>query len=179
MVRWFMIALGISALFLSVLQSPVEAKKRHRHHHAKVDANGNRLFALVRTASGETAEVIASARAQFQGFINAIEQDRREPETGVLERGNRISDIGCRSRGHMPGSKHHWGGACDFSQRRRNVTQSFMYRVSAIAARFGLVDGCEWSRKRGERYTGPDCGHIEVPGPNIARRNESYRMAAH
>lgn len=133
-----------------------------RHHREVADANGNATYAKVHTSTGLTATVIASAKDKFQGFINKVE-----------EAGHKITDIGCKSRGHQSDSKHHWGGACDIMQRSRNVTAAFMYHVTTIARQFGLVDGCTFKDRRG-----PDCGHIEVPGPNVARRNESYRMAA-
>lgn len=133
------------------------AQAHHRHyHHATLDANGN--YAIVRTASGLTARVIASAKNKFQGFINAVEAE-----------GYRIRDIGCLSSGHMHNSKHHWGGACDINQRSRNITSSFMYHVTAIAHRFGLTDGCEWHYR--------DCGHIEVP-TQVARHHYTHEYAA-
>jgi hypothetical protein len=71
----------------------------------------------------------------------------------------------------MPGSKHHWGGACDFDQRARSATVRVMYHVAALAHRFGLTDGCTWRN--------PDCGHIEVPtgGSFYARRRHGWREA--
>jgi hypothetical protein len=165
---------AIAAFLLAIaLATPAEAKHRHKRHHRQIDPNGNYL--TVRTALGLTSKVIASAADKFQGFIDALEIDHIEPETGELTKGNRITDIGCLSSGHMRNSKHHWGGACDFMQERRNVTASFMYHVTHIAQRFGLTDGCIWSGRG--RYGGPDCGHIEVPGPNVASRNPTYRMA--
>lgn len=146
---------------LSLPTGAIARVHHYRHHHhwsrhyaykERVDANGNPALAIVHTANGLTSKVIASARDKFQGFINAIEAA-----------GYKIKDFGCYSSGHMPGSKHHWGGACDFDQRRRNVTAQFMYHVTAIAHQFGLVDGCEWHYR--------DCGHIEVPGSNSVRLN--------
>ena len=163
-VKQLAVATALTILASCAIGAKAEARTRHHHHrhhhHHNVDANGNvaSLFATVHTATGLTARVIASARDKFQGFIEALESD-----------GHKISDIGCLSRGHMRNSKHHWGGACDIDQTDRNRTSGFMYHVTAIAHRFGLVDGCEWSDR--------DCGHIEVPGPNTAYRNPSYRMA--
>lgn len=143
----------------------------HRHHNhimygeehqrkAKpkkdVDANGNKLYAVVHIANGQTSLVIASAKEKFQGFIDEVEAA-----------GYKIADFGCKSSGHMRNSKHHWGGACDFDQDKRNVTAKFMYHVTQIAHKFGLTDGCTWN--------GPDCGHIEVPGPNSPYRNAFYK----
>lgn len=168
-----LVAIAILFLIPSVAQAKHHRHYRHHSHHYQhhqhYDANGNSAYAKVHTIRGLTATVAASAREKFQGFIDAVEA---LPELGVgyfvdavKVRGNEITDIGCLSSGHMPGSKHHTGRACDFGQLRRNVTtDKFMYHVASIAHEHGLIDGCEWGRKRGERYTGPDCGHIEVPG---------------
>lgn len=143
------------------LTAPAQAHTHHRHHYrhhpTHLDPNGNSAYALIHTATGKTARVIASARDKFQGFINALEAE-----------GAKIRDVGCLSSGHMPGSKHHWGGACDFDQRARNRTAGYMYHVTALAHRFGLTDGCEWHYR--------DCGHIEVPGTNSPRHNQ-YAVA--
>lgn len=124
--------------------------------HSGSESSNSERFAKVRTSSGQVAIVIASARDKFQGFIDAVEAA-----------GYKIKDIGCKSWGHMRNSKHHWGGACDFDQKRRSVTAKFMYHVTEIAKRFGLTDGCTWHPA--------DCGHIEVPGPNSPHRNQ-YAM---
>lgn len=167
-------------------QHPAEVRYtrvRHQYHHKKyakhnkrrgkpevADANGNKIYATIHTAIGLTSTVITSAKDKFQGFINDLERDHRDPETGTLTKGNRITDIGCKSSGHMRNSKHHWGGACDFAQVRRNVTRDkFMYHVTELAVRWGLVDGCTWGHR--------DCGHIEVPGSNTRYSNSTYRMA--
>jgi hypothetical protein len=146
-----------------------------RHELIKVDANGNRSgYAKVHIANGDTATVIASAADRFQAFIDEVEADQI-PDVGagyfvetVKIKGNRIGEIGCLSSGHMRHSKHHWGGACDFSQLSRDrTTDKFMYHVTAIAHKHGLTDGCEWDNR--------DCGHIEVPGPNRLTRTASAR----
>lgn len=126
----------------------------HRHGVSRVSRKPLDL-AVIKTANGLTAKVAASAREKFQGFIDKVES-----------LGNRISAIGCYvPRGHMPGSKHYRGLACDFAQVKRNVTKDkFMYSVADVAKDFGLTDGCTWGWTGG-RYDGPDCGHIEVPGP--------------
>jgi hypothetical protein len=153
------------------------------HHRHIADANGNSAFATLHTAAGLTAKVAASAANQFQGFIDAVEADII-PDMGVGNfvetitiKGNRISDLGCLARGgHMPHSKHYRGLACDFGQLKRNVsTDKFMYHVTEIAHEHGLTDGCEWGRRRGERFTGPDCGHIEVPGPTRTMSASRHR----
>ena len=54
-----------------------------------------------------------------------------------------------------------------------------MYHVSDIAHKFGLTDGCEWGRNRGERYTGPDCGHIEIRNDGPVRTASARRHRHH
>lgn len=130
-------------------------------------------LAVVTTALGLTTRVIASAKDQFQGFIEDVERDHIEPETGEYSKGNRITDIGCyEPKGHMPGSKHHWGAACDFMQTARDKTAAFMRHVTRVAEKWGLTDGCTWSGRG--RYGGPDCGHIEVKGSNSRYANKYY-----
>lgn len=144
--------------------------KRSRKRERGIDPDS---LATVTTAVGLTTRVIASAKEQFQGFIRDVEKDWREPETGELTKGNRITDIGCyEPRGHMRQSKHHWGGACDFMQTARDKTAAFMRHVTAIADKWGLTDGCTWSGRG--RYGGPDCGHIEVKGSNNRYANRYY-----
>jgi hypothetical protein len=161
--------------------------RTHRHERARADANGNAAYATVHTASGLTAKVAASAQSRFQRFIDIVEADSFQ-DMGVgyfvdakTIPGNRISDLGCLAHGgHMPLSKHYRGLACDFGQIKRNITtDKFMYHVSDIAHEVGLTDGCEWGRRRGERYTGADCGHLEVPGPTRVTRTASARRHHH
>lgn len=161
-------------------------KKRAAKKQHTIDANGNAALAEIHTAAGLTAKVASYVREKFQAFIDAVEADT-VPDTGAgyfvdatTIKGNRITDIGCfDTHGHMPHSKHYRGLACDIGQIRRNVTtDKFMYHVASIAHRLGLTDGCEWARKRGERYTGPDCGHIEVPATQIAAAKPHRQYAS-
>jgi hypothetical protein len=158
----------------------------HAHHHRRgpsIDASGNLALATVVTADGLTAKVAAPVQEKFQQLIKLVEADTVYPERPDLdERGNRIKDIGCYTRGgHMPGSKHYRGLACDFDQTKRNVTSAFMYHVTPLAKLVGLTDGATWPRLTHERYTGPDAGHIEVPsdGETISATRHSRRHYAH
>ena len=99
----------------------------------------------VPTAAGIVIRVVASLADRFRGFI-----------ADIVAQGYRPRDISCYSpTGHMPGSRHHVGAACDIDQRARNRTHPFMYHVAAIAKAHGLRDGCSF------RHGGPDCGHID------------------
>jgi len=152
--------------------------KHRRHHRAAVDANGN--LAPVVTANGLVSKVAKPFQEKFQQFIKLVEADTVYPERPDLnERGNRIHDIGCYARGgHMPRSKHYRGLACDIDQTKRNVTSSFMYHITPLAKLVGLTDGATWPRKVGERYTGPDAGHIEVGNTLIAENRPTRTYAA-
>ena len=148
--------LVIALLMILGLISTADAR-HHHHHHRHYDTNYYHPHGLVKVAvAGHRVTVAASAASRFKGFIAALEK-----------RGH-IRDIQCYSpTGHMWNSKHHWGGACDFDQRSRNVTARLMYHVTALAHQFGLRDGCEWRH--------PDCGHIEVPSVRIVQRRPSTR----
>jgi hypothetical protein len=63
--------------------------------------------------------------------------------------------VTCLASGHMPGSLHHTGEACDFAQLSRNVVApgaGIMYHASSIIAAHGLRDGCSFH----------DCGHVDT-----------------
>lgn len=147
---------------------------------ASVDANGSPAAAMVPSSgwprtlhapatglvtingcAGLRLRVAAEHASKFQGFFCALRQA-----------GHRLTGsgwTGCQAGGHMVGSKHDWGGACDIRQSGRNRAAGFMYRVRALAAKFGLKDGCSW---RGN----PDCGHVEVQGSNAGARRAHYAL---
>jgi hypothetical protein len=156
-------------------------RKHARRHRGGSDANGNMALAAVVTANGLVAKVAAPFQEKFQQFIKLVEADTSYPERPDLNAtGNRISDIGCYTRGgHMPSSKHYRGLACDFDQTKRNVTSAFMYHVTPLAKLVGLTDGGTWPRLAHERHTGPDNGHIEVPTDKIPERTYAARRHHH
>lgn len=99
-----------------------------------------------RLADGQIITVAAAYAARFVGFLDAL-----------FAREGRLPHVGCYApSGHMPGSLHHWGGACDVGQIARNVAWPPMYHVGALARQYGLTDGCVWRK--------PDCGHVDVSG---------------
>lgn len=151
----------------------VGTAEAHRHHHryhrhvvvrAHSFAEGlghglAHMLGSITTAQTEAGPIrVAAAYAErFVGFINALVHEGYKPH-----------EIGCYSpTGHMPHSKHHWGGACDIDQRSRNRTAAFMYHITAIAHKFNLTDGCEWRN--------PDCGHVEIPGA-VTRRFYAHHL---
>jgi hypothetical protein len=54
-------------------------------------------------------------------------------------------------RGHVPGSNHYIGAACDI-QTGWNRGPKFVYRMRSIVREAGLYDGCRFR----------DCGHVEA-----------------
>jgi hypothetical protein len=70
--------------------------------------------------------------------------------------------ITCLASGHMPGSLHHSGEACDFAQLSRNRVATgagIMYHAHEIIAAHGLRDGCSFH----------DCGHVDDGRMSVAR----------
>lgn len=119
---------------------------------------------------GQTITVASSFAERFVGFF----QD-------LFFREHKLPEIGCYApTGHMRNSLHHWGGACDVGQSRRNVAWRPMYAVTDLAHKWGLTDGATW---RGN----PDAGHVEVNRAQayvpavvaliLARRPRTYQVA--
>ncbi len=80
--------------------------------------------------------------------------------------------VTCLASGHMPGSLHHIGEACDFAQLRRNVVApgaGIMYHASAIIAAHGLRDGCSFR----------DCGHVDSGRMLLGARAQWIPHAGH
>lgn len=99
------------------------------------------------STAGGSITVSAGHASKFRGFI-----------ADVHARGFR-GPIKCYARGgHVRGSLHYRGEACDFAQRGWNKTHRLMYRVRDLAAKWGLRDGCSFR----------DCGHIDT-GARLAR----------
>lgn len=98
--------------------------------------------------------MVAALVAPFQALIRSLEA-----------LGYAVGHPGCLSGGHMPGSLHHVGAACDlFDQTARNITRLRQPPPAvqvALARQHGLRSGCEFRR--------PDCGHFE-----IAARRQRY-----
>jgi hypothetical protein len=104
-------------------------------------------YSTVQTAAGPICinPEIASAMV---GFISDV------VDRGFKGRVNCYST----SRSHVARSLHKTAHACDFAQRGWNKTHRVMYRVTDLAARHSLRDGCTFR----------DCGHIDN-GPAVTR----------
>jgi len=96
----------------------------------------------VQSAAGSIT-IAASFRDKIVPFI-----------ADVVARGFRGS-VHCFARGgHVRGSLHYSGNACDFAQTGWGKTRAPMYHVSDLTSKYGLRDGCSFR----------DCGHIDSGG---------------
>src|SRR5262245_44183605 len=95
-----------------------------------LDANGNSSHGLVTvaTAAGIDITVSKTMAPKMQGFI-----------ADLMEIGYKPKQIHCFARGgHVRGSRHYSGNACDFDQRGWGKTAELMYHVSVLAKLHGL-----------------------------------------
>jgi hypothetical protein len=143
-------------------------ERRAVHHHHRVarpvlprarpfDANGNpgRGLVTVATAAGMDITVSKTMAPKMQAFI-----------ADLMEIGYKPKQIHCYARGgHVRGSRHYSGNACDFDQRGWGKTAGMMYHVSVLAKLHGLRDGGSFR----------DWGHIDdglpLSRPRYARHN--------
>lgn len=110
----------------------------HRHYRgpSHVDA-GSLNLVTVETKAGPIT-VAAHLADKFKGFIDALPYTPKH--------------VSCFARGgHVAHSRHYAGAACDVDQTGWGRTAGPMYHVAALAAQFGLRDGCTFS----------DCGHVD------------------
>ncbi len=77
--------------------------------------------------------------------------------------------IHCHAKGgHVRGSRHYSGNACDFAQTGWGKTVAVMYKVGDLAKKWGLRDGCSFR----------DCGHID-DGGRVGTRYASRHHVRH
>ncbi len=111
----------------------------------------------VSTAAGIDITVADDFAPAIQGFIS-----------DVVASGYHPHQIHCYATGgHVHGSLHYSGHACDFDQSGWGRTAKAMYHVAALAAKWGLRDGGEFR----------DWGHIDN-GPHLHRGSRAARLAA-
>ena len=126
-------------------------KKRFVHHkriakkRKPIDANGNPPTKMVTVATvyGFNITVHPAFATKFLKFFELLK-----------EAGHQIprNDVGCYSRrGHVSGSNHYIGAACDI-QTGWNRGPAFVYHIGDIIKKADLYDGCSFH----------DCGHIEA-----------------
>ena len=119
------------------------------------EAAGQRLV-NVQSAAGQIT-IAASFQHKIVPFI-----------ADVVARGFR-GRVHCFARGgHVRGSLHYSGNACDFAQTGWGKTRAPMYHVSDLTSKYGLRDGCSFR----------DCGHIDS-GDHLGGRYYAARSHRH
>ena len=153
--------------YLPTTQKVIERRALRRHptvvarpslpRPRPVDANGNPGHGLVTvvTAAGTDITVSVQMAPKMQAFI-----------ADLMEIGYKPVQIHCFARrGHVHGSRHYSGNACDFDQRGWGKTAKMMYHVGVLAKLHGLRDGGSFR----------DWGHIDdglpLSRPRYARHN--------
>jgi hypothetical protein len=151
--------------YLSATPRAIERRSARRAHRVArivlpksrpLDANGNPGgLVTVATAAGVDITVSGKMAPKMQAFI-----------ADLMEIGYKPRQIHCFARGgHVHGSRHYSGNACDFDQRGWGKTAEMMYHVSVLAKLHGLRDGGSFR----------DWGHIDdglpLSRPRYARHN--------
>lgn len=139
---------------------PVKAKrtkgKRQKRDHVPTKFAAGMV--TVPTAAGINITVAPSFAPKITGFI-----------ADLVARGYQPRRIHCYATGgHVRGSFHYRGEACDFEQRGWGKTAGPMYRVADLAAKHGLRDGCTFR----------DCGHIDAGVRYAARKKRTHYASA-
>jgi hypothetical protein len=117
---------------------------------ASIARNMYANLVTVETAAGIQVTVATDFAPKIEGFIGDL-----------VALGYRPRTIHCAaSGGHVRGSLHYQGRACDFDQHGWGKTASVMYHVQALVSKWGLRDGCEFR----------DCGHVDA-GVSFVRRH--------
>lgn len=153
------LCIALLALASICFASTVEAKSRHRHHHARA-AQGAQVASLgglgalagknmVKASSGASAQVNSAYASRFQCLVSGLEAAGYHIDFMGGYRHSRIAGTNMMS-------KHAAGKALDINQTGRNrVTRRLPASASAIASRCGLYHGAGWRNA--------DAGHFEIP----------------
>ena len=152
--------------YLSTTPKVIERRTVHRHPPVArpvlpkarpVDASGNPGHGLVTVATAAGIDITLSEKMapKMQAFI-----------ADLMEIGYKPKQIYCFARrGHVRGSRHYSGNACDFDQRGWGKTAKMMYHVSVLAKLHDLRDGGSFR----------DWGHIDdglsLSRPRYARHS--------
>lgn len=125
------------------------------------------LLALLCVSNGAQAQLVtvstkagpitvaSSLANRFVGFINALPYTPRH--------------VSCFAKsGHVRHSRHYAGAACDVDQTGWGRTAGPMHHIGALAASFGLRDGCSFG----------DCGHVD-DGQITGGRRAHYASRHH
>ena len=125
----------------------------------------------VTTAYGFPITVHPAYAAKFQRFFLLLKESGHKMPDRLVRVFN--AGLGCFARGgHVSGSNHYIGAACDI-QWGWNQAPSFMYHVGNLIRQAGLYDGCSFR----------DCGHVEAVrgthnrAPNLYASIEKFKAA--
>jgi len=183
------VAGALALVLIACLPAQARHYHHHGHHHARhhvqrhYAAHGHaRHRAYVRRRKATNNESGASWRRSGLDLVTIA--TAANPITVARSAAERfrslIADLvgkGFRGRiycyaasGHIPGSLHHTGEACDFAQTGWDRTVAIMYRSTGLIASHGLRDGCTF---RGRR----DCGHVDTGRVRYARPVHHRRYA--
>jgi hypothetical protein len=141
----------------------------HTASRAPEIENGDRMrqpSAISHTASRAGAGVVTIETATNPITVAASVAGPMRDLIGDLVAHGFRGHVDCLASGHMPGSLHHSGEACDFAQLSRNAVApgaGIMYHASDIIAAHGLRDGCSFH----------DCGHVDS-GRMAGRMSNAY-----
>ena len=160
---------------------PMERQARTHPSRRQAVSHRRPAFRLASyTPEGVSASPEAPARQHRGGLITvqsaagpitiaASFRDKIVPFIAdVVARGFR-GGVHCFARGgHVRGSLHYSGNACDFAQTGWGRTRAPMYHVSDLTNKYGLRDGCSFR----------DCGHIDS-GDHLGGRYYAARSHRH
>jgi len=137
-------------------------KKKQRTYQLARKKKNTSAAALVTvpTAAGIKITVSKTFAPKITAFI-----------ADLAERGYKPKSIHCHARGgHVHGSRHYSGNACDFDQTGWGKTAKPMYKVADLAKKHGLRDGGSFR----------DWGHIDDGKPlsRYASKRGRTRWAA-
>lgn len=146
------------AAILVLLLTTATAEARHRVHRHRITHGNNSPVSMalttVQTAAGIPITVASHLATQFQSLISDF-----------VAAGYKPKRIHCFARGgHVPGSRHYLGAACDFdgSLSRNKFLRSS--EANRIIVKNHFRNGCSFY------YGGTrDCGHIDF-GPAYGHR---------
>lgn len=153
----------LGAAMLALVSTAAQARHGHhhngRHHNRHAEGAAPAGIVTIETAAG-SVRVAGDMADQVVGIASEL------VEAGF------DGEIACYARsGHIRGSRHYSGHACDFAQRARNKTVALMYVAGEIIERWGLRDGCTFRR--------PDCGHADDGKPRGRRMAERRAKRRH
>lgn len=125
-------------------------------------------LALILTVTSAKAEIISVETAAGVIRVSSTLAPKMKAFIADIVANGFRGRIGCYAHGgHVPGSRHYSGNACDFETMRGVYPHPMLRNITAIAQQHGLRDGCSFR----------DCGHID-DGQQLARGHGRTRLAS-